>query len=72
MKYLLGTVPGEIISQTDKKVAALQQKYPSRTILKVLLTRSSATETVARSGYFFRIIRADELIGPASASEKGW
>ena len=62
MKYLLGTVPGDVRSQTERKVSILQQKYPRRTILKVLLTRSDATEAVAKSGYFFRIIRAAKLI----------
>ena len=62
MKYLLGTVPGDVRSQTERKVSILQQKYPGRTILKVLLTRSDATEAVAKSGYFFRIIRAAKLI----------
>ena len=63
MKYLLGTVPGDVIKQVNRKVAALEQKYPGRTILKVLLTKSSSTKSAAKSGYFFRIIRADELIG---------
>lgn len=62
MKYLLDRVPGDIISQVDKKVTAIRLKYPNRTILKVLLTKSSTTESVSNSGYFFRIIRADELI----------
>ena len=62
MKYLLGTVPGDIITQTEKKVSLLQQKYPGRTILKVLLTRSEATDAVTKSGYFFKTIRAARLI----------
>jgi AAA+ ATPase superfamily predicted ATPase len=62
MKYLLASVPGDIIDQVNRKVSALQEKYPGRTILKVLLTKTGSTETVAKKGYFFRIIRADELI----------
>jgi len=70
MKYLLTKVPGDIVEQVNRKVAALQEKYPGRTILKVLLTKTASTEAVAKRGYFFRIIRADELIayGPPAAS----
>jgi len=62
MKYLLNKVPGDIISQVERKVEVLQQKYPDRTILKVLLTKSSSVEAVSKSGYFFRIIKAMELM----------
>jgi len=62
MKYLLGAVPGDVVDQVERKTAALQQKYPGRTILKVLLTKSTSTESASKSGYFFRIIEASELI----------
>jgi len=62
MKYLLNKVPGDIITQVERKVEDLRQKYPDRIILKVLLTKSSSVEAVSKSGYFFRIIKAMELM----------
>ena len=62
MKYLLTRTPNDVIDQVKKKVSALHERYPDRTILKVLLTKSIPTDSVSNSNYFYRIIKADELI----------
>lgn len=62
MKYQSAAVQGDVIDQVSRKVAALQRKYRDRTILKVLLTKSDPTEAVQNSGFFFRTIKAEELL----------
>ncbi|MBF0429813.1 MAG: AAA family ATPase [Fibrobacteria bacterium] len=62
MKYQLSPVAKEVIEQVNRKVLILQEKYPGRTILKILLTKSRPTDNVVNAGYFAKIIKAEDLI----------
>ena len=61
MKYSLSPVGTDIIEEVEKKFDILQNKFKSKTIQKVLISRSNATRDLTSSGFFYRIIRPEEF-----------
>jgi len=62
MKYTVQPIGMDIIEEVEKKAERLRQNYRAKTIQPVLLTLSKPTTELDNSGYFFRIIRAENLI----------
>jgi hypothetical protein len=62
MKYQLHPIGLEIINEIERRATVLATKFPSKTIQKVLITFSAPTADLAGSGYFYRIILAQELL----------
>ncbi|MDP6359693.1 MAG: ATP-binding protein [Planctomycetota bacterium] len=61
MKFSRSPVSVSIIEEMERKVAALQGRFPNRTIQKVLVVRGRAGRQLTARGYFYRIIQAEEL-----------
>lgn len=61
MKYSLTPVGMGIIKDVERKAEILKSKFKKKTIQKVLISRSSPTKDLAASGYFYRIIKPEEL-----------
>ncbi|MEI6169274.1 MAG: hypothetical protein WCS52_18990 [bacterium] len=53
----------DVIREVDRKVHLLQQEFPSKTIQRVLVIQGEPSREVLQSGYFYRIIHANELAG---------
>ena len=51
----------EVVREVERKALQLQQKFPSKTIQRVLVIHGEPSREVLRSGYFYRIIQASEL-----------
>jgi len=60
-KYCIRPIGIEIIQDIEKKVNILNHQFQRKTIQKVLISKSGATQNLMSSGYFFRIISPDEL-----------
>ncbi len=52
-----------VAKEVQRKEMVLRQAYPSRTIQKVLVVCDVPSKELVNSGYFYRIIRAEELAG---------
>ncbi len=61
MKCSLTPVGRKIIQEVERKAAVIRRKYPSKTIQKVLIILGKPTRELASSGYFYRIIEAEDL-----------
>lgn len=61
MKYTTNRVGTGIIDEVMKKVDILQEKFRNKTIQKVLISKNDATKDLASSGFFYRIIKSEEL-----------
>lgn len=61
MKYRTSPVGKEIVADVEKKVELLKT-ITKKTIQRILITRSQPSKDLAGSGYFYRIIIADELM----------
>ncbi len=62
MKYSQSVITKEVIAQVEKKADYLREKFPSKTIQKVLIGFRDISRDLENAGYFYRIIRADELL----------
>jgi AAA+ ATPase superfamily predicted ATPase len=61
IKYT-GKKPGkEIIAETEKKIELIESKT-KKTIQKILITKTEPSQDLLRSGYFYKIIQAEELL----------
>lgn len=61
IKYT-NTKPGkEIITETEKKVQLIRFKT-KKTIQKILITKSEPSQELVNTGYFYKIIQAEELM----------
>lgn len=52
----------KIIEEIEKKVKILESFFPSKTIQRVLVVHGELTSTIKDSGYFYRIVKARELV----------
>ncbi len=66
MKYSISPVGVEVIEELERKIGVLRKISKNKTIQKVLISRSGAAADLASSGYFYRIIEAEELCRPIS------
>ncbi len=64
MKYSQSPVGMSIIQEVGTKEEILKENFPGKTIQKVLITLSRPTRELEGSGYFWKIIRAEELLLP--------
>ena len=60
-KHQITPVGKTIIQEVERKAQRLVALYPKRTVHRVLLLSGDVSSEVERSGYFYRIIRAEEL-----------
>lgn len=60
-KHQITPVGKTIIQEVERKAQRLVALYPKRTVHRVLLVSGEVSSEVERSGYFYRIIRAEEL-----------
>jgi AAA+ ATPase superfamily predicted ATPase len=63
MKYRKGPVGLDIIDEVENKDRFLQKHFPHKTIQKVLVTLSPPTRELVGTGFFWKIIQAEELLG---------
>ncbi len=61
MKYSLSPVGMGLIKEVERKAEILKRKFKRKTIQKVLISRSNPTKDLAASGYFYRVIKPEEL-----------
>lgn len=61
MKHQRSPVGVGIIPEVERKAELLLQRFPKKTVQRVLVTSSPTTRDLESSAYFYRIIRADEL-----------
>jgi len=61
MKCSIAPLGMDVVRDVDRKVQRLQQEFPSKTIQRVLVIHGEPSGEVVRSGYFYRIVHADEL-----------
>ncbi|MBI4924537.1 MAG: AAA family ATPase [Bdellovibrio sp.] len=55
--------PGvEVIESVQKKIAVSPDIFANKTVQKILITRMEPSKELIRSGYFYRIIKASELL----------
>jgi hypothetical protein len=64
MKYSLSPPGAGIISEVEKKVEKLREYLDRKTIQKILITLAPPGKELAVSGYFYRIIQAQQLLEP--------
>ncbi len=69
MKYSLSPVGTDIIEEVEKKAIILQGKFRNKTIQKVLISRSDPTRDLASSGFFYQIIKPDDLFEPVKGRQ---
>ena len=62
MKYSQSLISKEVITQVKKKVNYLHKKFPTKTIQKVLIGFGDISRDLENTGYFYRIIHAEEFI----------
>jgi len=62
MKYGLKPIGTSIIAEVEKKSQILQNKFPKKTIQKVLIINGNVTKNLIAKGYFYKIIKTKELI----------
>jgi hypothetical protein len=60
MKYSRTPIKLSVAKETEEKIEMLRQ-ISKKTILPVLVTNNEACKDLAKSGYFYRIVRIDEL-----------
>lgn len=60
-KHQITPVGKTIIQEVERKAQRLVTLYPKRSVHRVLLVSGDVSGEVERSGYFYRIIRAEEL-----------
>ena len=65
MKRQTAPVGKAVLPEVERKAAILQAEYPRHTIQRVLVSDGPVSREVERSGYFFRILTAFELMDPA-------
>ena len=63
MKCSAAPVGTDVIREVERKVQHLQQEFPAKTIQRVLVIQGEPSREVLRSGYFYRIVHAQELTG---------
>ncbi|HAK97258.1 MAG TPA: hypothetical protein DCM87_20285 [Planctomycetes bacterium] len=51
-----------VVSEVERKAALLARAFPSKTIQRVLVLHGEPSRDLVRSGYFYRIIKASELL----------
>ena len=61
MKYSLTPAGTGIIEEIERKAEVLRNKFKGKTIQKVLISCSGATNDLISSGFFYRIIKPDEF-----------
>ena len=54
-----------MIAEVEARAEILGELFPRRTVQKVLIVVNEVTRDLLGTGYFYRIIKADELLGEA-------
>ncbi len=62
MKRQTAPLGRAVITEVERKVELLRQEFPRRSIQSVLVVDGPISKDVEASGYFHRIIQADELL----------
>ena len=65
MKYQEAPVGAGVIAEVEARAEILGELFPRRTVQKVLIVVNEVTRDLLGTGYFYRIIKADELLGEA-------
>jgi uncharacterized protein len=60
-KYSQKHVGVSIIQDVEKKAEILKRQFTGKTIQRVLISKSEPSKDLVSSGYFYRIIKAEEL-----------
>ncbi len=62
MKCSVAPVGIGVTKEVERKVQFVQQAFPSKTIQRVLVVHGTPSQNLVRSGYFYRIVRAQDLV----------
>jgi hypothetical protein len=62
MKHSLAPIGVGVVKEVERKVALLQQAFPSKTVQRVLVIHGEPSRDLERADYFYRIIRSAELL----------
>lgn len=65
MKCSVTPVGIKVIQEVERKAQLIQERFPSKTIQRVLVVHGKASQGLTSTGYFYRIIRSEELVRPA-------
>ncbi len=60
-KYSQKPVGLSIIQDVERKAEILKRQFKGKTIQRVLISKSDLSKDLVSSGYFYRIIKAEEL-----------
>jgi hypothetical protein len=61
MKCSVAPLGMEVVREVERKVQLLQREFPTKTIQRALVIQGEPSRAVVGSGYFYRIVHADEL-----------
>jgi hypothetical protein len=61
MKCSVAPLGMDVVREVERKVELLRRAFPSKTIQRVLVIQGEPSRAVVASGYFHRIVRAEEL-----------
>ena len=61
MKYSISPIGTGVIEEVERKADILAAEFKNKTIQKVLISRSKATDNLIASGFFYRIIKPEEF-----------
>jgi hypothetical protein len=62
MKCSVSPLGMDVVREVEEKAQRLQGEFPSKTIHRVLVLHGEPSRELVRSGYFYRIVRAEELV----------
>ena len=62
MKYSLNPVGKSVIQEVEAKVCFLRERFPKKTIQKILVSANGVTEEVKHSGYFFKTMTVKDFL----------
>ncbi|MBK8091691.1 MAG: ATP-binding protein [Verrucomicrobiaceae bacterium] len=62
MKRQTAPLGRSVITEVERKAELLRQEYPRRTIQPVLVVDGPISKEIEASGYFYRIIQAEDLV----------
>ena len=69
MKYSRSPVGVEVISEVENKVREIK-RISKKTIQKVLIIKDTVTKDLVKSGYFYKIITCEDLVGHSSMGSR--
>ena len=58
----MAPIKKSVINEVERKIQLLKQRFPTKTIQRVLVVHGKPSRELLRSGYFYRIISSEDLV----------